>query len=266
MEIDIRLVAPLATVLASSVASYLWYLNKARKRVSISTIRAEPLIALKGSSRRKMKVLFGDHPVENAHLLHLSLCNDGNTPVTLSDYQSPFRIELNPDARILEVEVIETWPADLDRRINSAATTTTAKLVKATSKSWIELTPTLLNPKDEIVLQLLVENFADQISVSQHVTGIKRVDFWKESRFLPRLLSTIGATIIIFAAFFVPPDQPFKLIMPSIPFFMIILLGVLLYAAGRIWPKSLRSRQFGTDLAASNNAWSRRVQVSSEGT
>jgi hypothetical protein len=244
----------------------LWYLNKQRKRVSISTIRAEPLIALKGSSRRKMTVLFGDHPVENAHLLHLSLVNDGNTPVALSDYQSPFRIELNSDARILEVEIIETWPADLDRRINSPATGTTNRLVKNVEKSWVELTPILLNPRDEIVLQLLVENFADQIAVSQHVTGIKRVDFWKESRFLPRLMSTIGATIIIFAAFFLPPDQPFKLILPSISFFMIILLGVLLYVAGVIWPKSPRLRQFGTDIAANNSTWSRRIQAPSEGT
>lgn len=255
MDIDVRLLAPTATIFGTSVASYLWYLNRQRKHVSVCVLRAGPLIALKGDARKRLKVSFGGRPIESTHLLHLSLLNDGNTPVTMTDYQSPFRIELNPDANILEVDVIETWPADLDRRIPAA--NTSRSLIKGLDKNAVELTPVLLNPQDEIVVQLLVENYNNHINVTQHVNGINRVNLWTESRALARGLSFLGAAILIFAAFFVEPDAPYELIMPSVPYCLILLFGVALYAAGVLWPHSHRQR--GAAAPAVNNT--RRVNA-----
>ncbi|HEY9715795.1 MAG TPA: hypothetical protein V6C72_20140 [Chroococcales cyanobacterium] len=253
---DIRLLAPIATLCMGTigviVSTTLWWLNKQRKHLTIFTIHAEPLIAMKGLARRKLKVRFGDRAVENTHLLHLSLRNDGNVPVAASDYQSPIRIELNADAQILEVDIIETWPADLERRIASTDSRFkyNSRLIKEVADSAVELTPVLLNSRDEIVLQLLVENYGGYINVSQHVTGVKRVDAWSESRLLPRTISASGAAIVIFAAFFLAPDEPFNLTIPSIPYVIVVLLGIILYAAGLLWPRSERTREFSDGKTA----------------
>ncbi len=266
---DIRLLAPIATLCAClvtvTITLTLWWLNKQRKHVSIFTIRAEPLIAMKGSARDKLQVLFADQSVEEAYLLHLSLCNDGNVPVTLSDYHSPFLLELNPDARILEVDVIETWPADLDRRLPGASSTSPKSLIQSVAKSSVELTPVLLNPRDEIVMQVLVDNYR-AMHISQHINGIKRVDLWSESRLIPKILTTFGAVIIIFAAFFLEPDQPSNFALPSIPYVLIILLGMILYIAGITWPKAQRSRQFGAERLAMGRIKNQSHDLSAEGT
>lgn len=261
---DIRLIAPIATLMASALATYLWWLNKQQKRLSIFTIRSEPLIALKGAARKKMKVFFGDKPIQNTFLLHLSLRNDGNMPVALTDYQAPIRIELNPDAKLLEVDLIESWPADLDRRIPAQLQSQTG-LIKASGTTWLEITPVLLNPQDEIVLQLLVENFNGQLEVRQHVNGVKRVEFWQERRLIPKAFTVGGACILVYAAFFLEPDAPYLAILPSVPYMMIISLGGLLFLSGLLWPKSERARQFAYPSLASISHGTEKSLYLSEG-
>lgn len=260
--LDIRLYAPIATLCASSIASFLWWLAKQRKRLSICVLRAEPLIAMRGSARRKLKVLFGNQTMESAYLLHISLLNDGNQPVAKSDYQSPLRIELNPDARIYEADVVETWPADLDRSLTAPGQT--VNLIRTVSGSWIELEPILLNSRDEIVLQLLVENFDNHIEISQRITGIKKVEIWKESRIVPKLVTLAGFCVAIFAAFFVEPDAPFNLTFPSIPYVMLLTLGGILIATGFAWPRSERIRQFSSSNTIESELNEDRPQVSVE--
>jgi len=241
MEVDVRILGPIATVCASSLASYLWYLNRSRKHASLHIIRAEPIMAIKGGTRKMVRIFFGDKPIDNSHLLHLSLLNDGNTPIALSDYQLPFRIELNPNANILEADVIETWPADLDRRVPKQGDKA-GDLVKSVERSAIELAPVLLNPRDEIVLQVLVENY-DNLAVSHHVNGIKKVGLWAESRLIPRAVNAFGAAIVIFSAFFLQPDMPYLFAWPSIPYVMLIVLGCFLFWLGLKWPTSERGRR-----------------------
>lgn len=233
---DVRLLAPIATLIASSIASYLWWLNKQRKDLSVSLIRSEPLIALKGPARRKLTVYFGHRTMESAQLLQISLLNDGNQPIAASDYQSPLRIALNPGSTIYEVDIIETWPADLERRIPG-----NADIVKTTSKYFVELIPLLLNPQDEVVLQMLVENFNGEINVSHHISGIRKISSKKTTRTLPKLITGVGAAIILFAAFFVEPDTPYILALPSIPYCLLLILGTVFFICGQIWPQAGRS-------------------------
>lgn len=233
---DVRLYAPIATLMASSIATYLWWLNKQRKHLSVSLVRSEPLIALKGPARRKLRVYFGSKTMESAQLLHVSLLNDGNQPIALSDYQSPLRIALNPGSTICEVDITETWPADLERRISGSG-----NIIKTTAKSFVELTPLLLNPQDEIILQMLVENFNNEINVSHHISGIRKIDSRQESRTIQNLITALGAAIILFAAFFVEPDTPYILALPSIPYCLLLILGTVFFICGQIWPQSERS-------------------------
>lgn len=243
MDIDVRLFAPIATLIASCVASYLWYLNRPHKRLSMRLLKSEPLISLQGPARKKLTVQYNNSLAEGTYLLHLAITNQGNVPITVQDYQAPIRIEVNPEAKILEASVIETWPADLDHRLR-VGETKAGSLIQDVLKNTIRIVPILLNPKDEFVVQLLVERYENRIEISQQISGIKRVEIWEESQNLARILAVSGAFTVFFALIFLDPQLPFTLRMPSMPFLLIVLIGFGLHFSGMFWGKTQNSKRW----------------------
>ncbi len=237
MDIDVRLFAPIATLLASGLATYLWFLNRPHKRLSMRVLKSEPLISLQGAARKKLTVQYNNNLAEGTFLLHLAIINQGNVPITVQDYQAPVRVEVNPEANILEASIIETWPADLDHRLKSDSGQSIS-LIQDISKNIIRIVPILLNPKDEFVVQLLVERYENQIDISQQISGIKRVEIWEDSQRFARLLAFVGAFIVFFALLFLDPQMPFTLRTPSMPFLLIVLIGIGLHFSGMFWGHS----------------------------
>lgn len=237
MDIDVRLLAPTATLFASGLASYLWYLNRPHKKLSMRLLKSEPLISLQGPARKKLTVQYNDTLAEGTYLLHLAIINQGNVPISAQDYQAPIRIEVNPEAKILEASVIETWPADLDHRLKEDVEGQGLNLIQDINKNIIRVRPILLNPKDEFVVQMLVERYENRIEISQQISGIKRVELFDDSENLARILAVSGAFIVFFALIFLDPQLPFTLRMPSMPFLLIVLIGFGLHYSGMIWGK-----------------------------
>lgn len=237
MDIDVRLLAPTATLFASGLASYLWHLNRPHKKLSMRLLKSEPLISLQGPARKKLTVQYNDTLAEGTYLLHLAIVNQGNVPIVAQDYQAPIRIEVNPEANILEASVIETWPADLDHRLKEDLQGQGLNLILDINKNIIRVRPILLNPKDEFVVQMLVERYENRIEISQQISGIKRVELFDDSENLARTLAFIGSFIVFFALIFLDPQLPFSLRMPSIPFLLIVLIGFGLHYSGMIWGK-----------------------------
>ncbi len=237
MDIDVRLFAPIATLCASALATYLWFLNRPQKRLSMKLLKSEPLISLQGPARKKLTVQYNNSLAEGTYLLHLAIVNQGNVPITVQDYQAPIRIEVNPQANILEASIIETWPADLDHRLKEAGNSQSNSLIQDTFKNTIRIIPILLNPKDEFVVQLLVERYDNRIEISQQISGIKRVEVWEDSQNFARFLAFTGALIVFIALIFLDPQLPFALRTPSIPFLLIVLIGFGLHFSGMFWGK-----------------------------
>jgi len=237
MDIDVRLLAPTATLFASGLASYLWHLNRPHKKLSMRLLKSEPLISLQGPARKKLTVQYNDTLAEGTYLLHLAIINQGNVPIATQDYQAPIRIEVNPEAKILEASVIETWPADLDHRLKEESVGQNLNLIQDINKNTIRVRPILLNPKDEFVVQMLVERYENRIEVSQQISGIKRVEMFDDSENLARMLVIFGALIVFFALIFLDPQLPFSIRIPSMPFILIVLIGFGLHYSGLIWGK-----------------------------
>lgn len=118
MEIDTRLLAPIATCLAIVVTVYLWYLNH-KKALSYQILRRSPLLNLKGAACNELDVRFEGHSVMDAYLIVVNIFNSGHVAVNTNDYESSLSITLNPGADILAACIIETMPASLEERIQN---------------------------------------------------------------------------------------------------------------------------------------------------
>ncbi|HEY9784162.1 MAG TPA: hypothetical protein V6D17_02085 [Candidatus Obscuribacterales bacterium] len=252
MEFDVRLLAPLATLLAIVVSSTLWYLNKQKKRISYQVLRREALVNVKGPARRKLKVTYDGQHVEDAYLILMRVFNSGHITVNLSDYHSPLTIQVNPGAKILLADVADTFPADLDDRIRDD-NGVPRSLVREFNTESVVLRSVLLNPGDEITVQLLARDLKGRISVSGHIQGISRIHEWKPGDIAKPALTYTGAAVMGTALLLSKPMLPGIATLDLIPGALLFSLGAVIAWAGRSWSESESRFGFGADPVVSHS-------------
>lgn len=247
MEIDVRLLAPIATSVAIVVSTILWLISRA-KNLSYEIMRNESLIRVSGSAKRRIRVRFDKHDVDNVELVVVRLINSGHTAILPNDYQIPISIRVNSDAHILAADVVETNPGDLDDRFRT--TEGTSQLLEQPEQSRLIVKPVLLNPGDSITLQLLVEDYSSVINIGGHITGVKKVDEVKQRNFLPALLTQLGAFVMAGAMMMLKPTSLFNLRVAEImPFILLFLLGYVFLWTGIALPKREKIFQSGMDFS-----------------
>ncbi|MCI0565101.1 MAG: hypothetical protein MN733_42080, partial [Nitrososphaera sp.] len=142
----------------------------------------------------KTKILFEGVPVRNVYLVVLHFLNDGNIPITASDFENPLTIKFGDTTRILSAEFVKTIPQALrpkyDVRTNS-----------------IEIHPILLNSTDAFLLKLLLSEFDSVIQVEGRIKGVKevgRTSFTASTDRLNKLMGwcSAGGLIMLFVALF----------------------------------------------------------------
>jgi len=244
---DIRLLAPSMTFIGICVSIFLWHLNQRRKALSYSILWRRPLLNLKGIAREQMDILFKGQKVSEADLIVIRIFNSGHLPINTGDYQTNLAVELEPGASVVDVNIIETVPANLEERIKSPAAhssstdktaITNSPLIEAITPSRVLLHPIMLNDGDSLTLQLLVLNAHGRVSVSGHVQGVAKVKSWKESLWLPTLLTQAGAFVMALAMLFVEPSDIVSLAFGNLmPYFLTFVLGYVCFSAGLYWPR-----------------------------
>jgi hypothetical protein len=233
--IDIRLFAPIATLFGVSVSVYLWRLNQQRKVLCFQLLSRQGLVSIRGQARKKLRVNFDGHPVENAQLVMFRLFNAGNKSINAGDYQTDLSLCMNPEAQIVHADVAQTTPVDLEERVRAKGEP--APLIKSVERGKLVITPTLLNPGDEIVLQLLVNNLTEQITVKGHIEGISAPTKWRPRRLVPLLLIYSGALVMTISVLFVEPSALRSFGWENIlPYLLFFLLGYVVMWAGLHWP------------------------------
>jgi hypothetical protein len=219
---DIKLLAPAMTFIGICVSIILWNLNQKRKALSFAILWNRPLLNLKGVTREQMDIFFKGKQVSEADLIVVRVFNSGHLPINTADYQTALALELEPGATILDANVIETLPANLE----------------AIEESKIMLRPILLNEGDSFTLQMLVLNAYGKVKVTGHVLGIHSIRAYKSSRLVPITLTQIGVLVMAFAMLAVEPKDIIALAFEHVlPFILLFLLGYVLLSAGIYWPR-----------------------------
>jgi len=235
MEIDVRLLAPLATLLAIAVSTYwIWY--QRFKALSYEIQVHESLVSLAGPAREHIELSFDGKKVRSASLVFLKLSNCGHTPINPSEYQARLTISFNSACRILCADIKETAPADLELRFRQDEVG--KGLIESISDTQVTLRPLLLNPAEFITLQIFVQDLVGTINVGGHIQGIRTFKRVKAGSFVPVLLTQLGALIMCAAMLGVDSEAVVTFgIEDVLPYALIFLTGYVILCAGNYLPK-----------------------------
>jgi hypothetical protein len=153
--------------LLSSIIIY--YKNRKIRSIRYSLLANAPLLTIAEDLTGKIKIYYEQSPnnniqIKDSALLIIKIVNDGNTAIKSGDFEEPIRITFRPEVMILSAETIETSPATLVPKLEL-------------SKDQIIIEPLLLNEKDSITIKALLTGFRDDTKIlpEARIVGIKGI-------------------------------------------------------------------------------------------
>ena len=163
------LIGPIISVIAIGVSITLWLKGKSRKMLSYDILSSTSLVMRHDEIGKKIKITFEDKEIkDNVYLVLLKIVNNGNVPIEEKDFTQNISIETT-SGTILIAEVKETYPSNLDVKIDNVGDGKT------------ELSPVLLNSKEEMIIKLLIKSTEgtifkkEDLKVKARVVGISEV-------------------------------------------------------------------------------------------
>lgn len=147
----------------------IWLANKQsqRKEVLWDITKYTSLSSFNISDKVKVTITFENAGLEDVSLVHLKLWNSGNVEVLCEDYNVPIRFSFGKEARVLDAKVLKGVPSNI-KDIASI-------IVKP---DGITLKPLLLNSKDSIELEVLLNKFSGSvydIKIDGRIAGVKQL-------------------------------------------------------------------------------------------
>jgi len=153
--------ALLATVLA---AFFEW--KRRQKRELSYFIVARRAFAREFATSNRIQVTFDSRLVTNVRIVDFGVVNTGNQPILREDFTSPISGVFGEGAEVLSIEPIMLIPSNIEVRIRWRN-----ELEPCLPAGALLLDPTLLNPKDAIILRCIVAG-ATHLKLSARIVGI----------------------------------------------------------------------------------------------
>ncbi|WP_174732993.1 hypothetical protein [Mesobacillus harenae] len=173
------------TAIAIAVVSYIK--NRTKKELSYSVLSSTSLLIKDEALKNRMKLLLDGVEVKGeVHLVLIKLANTGNVPIKPTEFTEDLKIISR--GAIIVAEVKETNPANLKIKIDNAI----GDVLGTTS-----VKPMLLNPKDEIIFKLLVNNYKNDIELSSRIVGVQKILKSKRKFPLSATVLSLGAILLL---------------------------------------------------------------------
>jgi hypothetical protein len=160
-SVGATLLAAVAIIVAVALARQ----QRSRKSLTFE-IRMVELVSVHSDARDRIKVLYEEEEIEQAHLLQLWLRNNGNVPVLEADFEAPFELVFAAEGRPLTVET-SCFPDHLGPRATIDG-------------SRVRLEPLLLNPGDVAGVQVFISNFTS-LDLEYRIVGVPKITETKPS-------------------------------------------------------------------------------------
>lgn len=138
------------------------YQSKSEKSLSYEIISKSEIFNFKNESFSGIQVYFDTTKVRNVNSSIIKISNDGDIPISKSEFDSKLVISLNQTVKILKSNINEKNPNDLNP-------------ILSVSNNQISIEPLLLNPNDQFVLQILTEGSIDSLFVNARIFGINSI-------------------------------------------------------------------------------------------
>ncbi len=151
------------SVLSIGVAVIIYFLQRAKKSLTYGISTNTRVVPAQSGMQDRVKILLDGQEVQGVRLIELIVKNDGNIPITPSDYETPLTFWFGEKAEILSRAIIEKMPENLDPRLVGE------------QRNRITIEPLLLNKGDWFIVQLLVTKFQAQVEAEVRVAGIDSI-------------------------------------------------------------------------------------------
>jgi len=131
-----------------------------RKALYYEFVSCTSLVSVKDIVQDDIQILYKGEEVKNVDLLEVRIINSGNASIEEIDFHRSLALVVNDEAKILTATIKNRAPSDLDISVEI-----TDESKKAT------LSKTLLNPGDEIIINLLVTKYS-KINLEGRISGV----------------------------------------------------------------------------------------------
>jgi hypothetical protein len=240
MELDVRLLAPIATAIGICVSVFLWILNQRKKELSYDVLFLDNLVKIRGNARKQLQVEFNGRTVDDARLAVVRLTNSGHLPINVGDYTTALSICFSAGSKVILADIAETQPADIDERCFKDGEL--VSLIAGVEKERVVLQPVLLNSGDSIILQILVRDDFGKPQLKGHLMGVAAIRLNRPINLLPRILVHLGAGVMAGAMLLVEPNSLFTYSFEDVlPYLLLFVLGYIMFSLGLNWPKPVLS-------------------------
>jgi hypothetical protein len=169
-----------AVLALAAIALTIWLTvkDRQRKRFTPIVLSHGPLISIAEEQelRNRLIVSFDNQLLAepDIYAFIIRFMNTGNIALTREDMSDPVRIDFNPEAEVLTVNVLETGPEPFDAKAESDG-------------SRAILNPVLMNKGQFVTVKILVRNYKFVLRAYVHITDTKpdkliSVEEWLEKR------------------------------------------------------------------------------------
>lgn len=210
--------------IATFVIAIFW--QQKRKKIAYEIISNTRLLSVKDEVKSRLQILFDQQPVNNLNLVILKIYNAGNEPIPPEDYKDKLAIEFGDSAQILEAEVVEVSPKNIQAKIDQ-------------TPNSISLTPLLLNAGDSIKLKILLAKYS-HIHVTGRIAGVNQISGADTEQLTPR--SFLRDLVAIFAftgvgALCIAIAVGLLLSNKTIPAIVIFAVGIIVFVISAVGAK-----------------------------
>lgn len=156
------LIQTILAFLSLGVAIYAILLQRKRKELSYdySPIRLKTLRIL--ASDEEFERFFPQDAPMDSKLVLIRFINSGNVPIMRDDFVKPLSICLEAPSKLIAVDGPIMNPKEL-------------KLSVSVRQNELTLSPTLLNPGNWFMLNVLLKDFTGIINVTGHIVGVSNI-------------------------------------------------------------------------------------------
>jgi hypothetical protein len=155
-------IGAIAALLAIILPVVLYAIARKKKSLFYEIISENPLISIGNEIKGQIKILFNDKPIENVNLLLIRFTNDGNQPITASDYERPISLRFKDNPHVLSAEFADANPPNLITTIE-------------VRDKQVVINPVLMNSGDYYTVKLLVGEYSGKFDVDARVVGVKGI-------------------------------------------------------------------------------------------
>lgn len=215
----------IGTVVASiALAAFIiiHFVQRQSKRLVVESVVRVPLLANHFSVIEGLGITFGGQPLSNAIVVVVRVTNSGNTPILVSDYESPLSLEFTDGSTVLSADVMSSQPDGIKMNMSFSGCVTM-------------LSPQLLNPADTVTCRILLKDSDGKFKASGRVVGVNTIEQRLQPSVRPFVLRLASIPLVSGAYLFSPSPKSSSfsdIRAEELPYMAVALLGFALMIVG----------------------------------